>query len=277
MIKQLFIAVVLAIAGTTAVLGQTVSGRVVDEAGRGIAYVNIGIANQPGGTVSDASGGFSIQLHDSICVDTWLTFSHLSYEIKNINVSEARNFISEERDLAVMLSPRVYAIDCMLVVAGSSKEVKFARKGFPGPGFAYPTIEGEEIGSVIGVDGNIRLSAVEFKVLRCTHQSARIRINVYRIEPDTLMNILHAPIYCDVPARDKSGIYRIEPDEAVVLGTGEYFVSLEFVELNGDGQLRFPVFLHKSYTRESSLDRLKELPVNIGIAVSGFRIPRGLP
>lgn len=92
------------------------------------------------------------------------------------------------------------------------------------------------------------------------------------IDSILLVNILHVPIYCDIPAGKKTREFSVSPNENLVLNSGRYYISLEIVELEGEGMLYFPAFLHKSYYRTSSMGGIQKYPVNIGLSVKGYKL-----
>lgn len=97
------------------------------------------------------------------------------------------------------------------------------------------------------------------------------KINI--IDSALLVNMLHVPIYCDIPTSKKTQDFSVSPNENVILNSGRYYISLEVVELEGEGNcLLFPAFLHKSYIREHSMGGIKKLPVNVGLVVRGYKL-----
>lgn len=258
--------------GITDVSGQKISGKIVDELGVGVEYVNVGVIGRPGGVVSDSQGNFSIMLPDSLDANDELSFSHLSYVSQHIKIHDIRHTAGAKQPISVVLESQNYRIEEIVVSGGKIKESTLLHKGFPIPGSVSPKASGCEIGSVIETDDCIRVSKIEFKTRRCSYENIRLRINIYRVEPDTFVNILHIPIYCDIPKSSKSMAFSIAPEEPLLLYKGRYFVSLEFVDMDGEGRISFPAFLRQSYIRTSSLAAFEELESNIGLSVKGYKI-----
>lgn len=314
--KNIICIALFIVIGAMNALGQKISGRVVDEAGDGISYVSIGIMGSTIGVVSDGRGYFVLALPDSLDAAEELSFSHISYVLRSIGISEIKNIISSGKKLEVVLTPKYYVIEEVVVFAGKMKESKFTRKGVRIPAAGASIGIGGEIGSVIDVAGEIVLSGIDFRILKNTHSKARVRINVYRIDSDSpelngedmepdrdgdqidpaslvdlvrkdmkkekgefnridsaiLVNILHVPIYCDIPTSEESQEFSVSPNENLILPSGRYYISIEFVELEGEGKIYFPAFLHKSYIRENSMGAMQKLPVNIGLSVRGYKL-----
>lgn len=296
--------------------GQKISGRVVDEAGDGISYVSVGIMNSPVGVVADSRGYFILTLPDSIDDAEELSFSHVSYGLLSIGISEIKSIVSSGKNLEIVLISKDYVIEEVMVFGGKMKKSKFTRTGVRVPrGVGVPKGIGSEIGSVIDVAGGVVLSNIDFRVLRNTCGRVRMRINVYRIDSDSrdltgdgmenetdgdrintasmvklakdmekgniksnridstlLVNVLHVPIYCDIPASKKSQNFSVSPNENVVLTSGRYYISLEIVEIENNGAFQFPLFLHKSYSRDNSMGGIRKIPVNIGLSVRGYEL-----
>lgn len=300
------------------VFGQKISGKVADEAGNGIGYVNVGIMNSATGVVSDSRGYFTLTLPDSISPAAEITFSHISYVPQSIGVSGIRDIVSSGNDLEIILIPANYAIEEVTVFGGKRKEQKYTRKGIFIPmGVAVAKGMGSEVGSIIGVKGEILLSRIDFRTLKNTYDKTLVRINVYRIDSDLpdsadedteqdadqdtdnervsvaslvklakdmekgkvdlnridstlLVNILHVPIYCNIPTGATGREFSVLFNENVVLSPGRYYISLEIVEI--EGELTFPFYLHNSYIRKNSMGVIEKIPFNIGMLVWGYKL-----
>lgn len=104
---------------------------------------------------------------------------------------------------------------------------------------------------------------------------------------DAFVNVLHKPVYFEVPVSDSTRDFDIQPDETLVLEPGRYFISFQIVgcdehalkaflskteeeKNNWEMTIDFNVFLKSSYIREAALGEMKHFPVNIGVAVKGL-------
>ncbi len=98
-------------------------------------------------------------------------------------------------------------------------------------------------------------------------------INIYRIEGDEFINILHKPKYFDIPVSDTSRTFELQPDEPVLLEPGKYFVSfmvVDYDEVDEPKEMTASLHLKSSYMRRSALGKFDHFPVNIGVAVRGL-------
>ena len=114
-------------------------------------------------------------------------------------------------------------------------------------------------------------------------------INVYRIEGkrESFVNVLHKPIYFDVPVSDEPLDFDIRPEETLLLEPGRYFIAFQIVGCDDEAlqtflakpdeerklwemTMDFNIFVKSSYVREVALGEMEHLPVNIGVAVKGL-------
>jgi len=258
---------------STSSFAQSMQGIVVDENADPVSYANIGIEGYPNGTLSDASGRFELLLPDSLNRDLNVSFSHLSYVTAEITIAELQRLDSSGERIEITMPSRAFDIE-KVVVRPSATKHRYVKRGFPVPGHAIFTLLGEEIGSKLNVESRVRVSKIKFTVLSNTYDELKLRVNVYKVGSQTTLpeNILRSPIYCNILPNKKKQKIDVVPIEDVVLTGGEYLFTLEFVEHKGEGEVRFPMFLSKSFTRPSSMEGFEELPANVGISVEGVEI-----
>ena len=148
---------------------------------------------------------------------------------------------------------------------------------------------GREIGSVARTKKPFLVKNILLSV-RSNHIPGNVAsVNIYRIEGknEPFINILHKPIYFDVPISDDPQDFDIQPEETLLLEPGKYFIAFQIVgydeqalqaflskpeeeRLFWELTMDFNVFLKSSYIREAALGKMKSLPVNIGVAVKGL-------
>ena len=259
-----------------------VSGRIVDEKGEAVEYVQVGIPGRGIGTVSTVDGRFEIE----VPADT-LEFHHVSYQIGYYPVS------GPEKDLVIVLkdselSPAVF-------IGGNTKEKYLLRPGtrFPGAVGGIDARDGirkgMELGSIAKARKPFLIKDILFSISDNNIPGCVVSINIYRIEEDSeeFVNILHKPIYADVAFSDGRQDFDIQPEESILLEPGSYFISFSLVDCDMDAVRQYqetpeserdPLGMHlytniyfkSSYYRASSLAELQYVPVNIGIAVKGL-------
>ena len=260
----------------------TVKGRIVNAQGDPVEYVQVGIPSQGIGTISSLDGRFSVE----VPAET-LEFHHVSYQTGYYLVSgpaEDVLIVLEESELA----PAVF-------IAGDTKEKYLLRAGVRIPqavgDFHLPggTVKGNELGSVARARKPFLIKDIRFSLLSNHIPGCVASINIYRIEenPESFINILHKPIYVDVPVSDEKQDFDIQPEEPVLLEPGKYFISFALVDCDMDAvrkleeipeserdplamHLIVPMYFKSSYERFQALGKLIHFPVNIGLEVKGM-------
>jgi hypothetical protein len=259
-----------------------VTGRIVDEKGEAVEYVHVGVPKRGIGTVSTVDGRFEIE----IPADT-LEFHHVSYQTGRYPVS------GPEKDLVIVLKDS--ELPPAVFIGGDTKEKYLLRPGtrFLGAVGGFDARngikKGMEVGSIAKTRKPFLVKDIMFSVLSNHIPGCVVSINIYRIEgePEEFINILHKPVYTDIPLSDDRQDFDIQPEESILLEPGSYFISFSLVDCDMDAvrrynetpesersatemQLYTGIYFKSSYYRESSLAELKYIPINIGIVVKGL-------
>ena len=261
----------------------TVKGRIINEQGEAVEYVQLGIPELRIGTISTVDGRFEI---DVPC-DT-LQFFHVSYQTAAYPVSGAADdvvIVMKEQEL----QPAVF-------IGGKTKKKYLVSPGVKisehlgGGDFYMPGGgKGTELGTIARAKKPFLIKNIQFTILNNYIPGCVASINVYRIEddPETFVNILHKPIYFNIVESETPQYYDIQPEESVLLEPGKYFVSFQIVASDDEAvqkiletpeDERNPRALHmatllyfkNSYERFTTLGKMMYIPVNIGIAVKGL-------
>ena len=252
-----------------AVFGQdnvSIKGCIVNEQGEPVEYVQVGIPKLQLGTISTADGLFEI----SVPRDT-LQFFHVAYQTGSYVVTGPAD------DLVIVLSEN--ELSPAVFIGGNTKEKYLLRAGTRIPGgagdFYRPdgVSKGYELGSVAQTRKPFLVKHVLFSILSNHIPGCVAAINIYRIEgdPEEFVNILHKPIYVNVPLSDEKRDFDVEPEESILLEPGRYFISFALVDCDPSAMhLLVPLYFKSSYQRFSPLGQLTHFPVNIGIAVKGL-------
>ena len=280
--KQILLALLLI---PVTVFGQetvSVKGRIINQRGEPVEYVQVGIPKLQVGTISTADGLFEI----SVPRDT-LSFFHVAYQTGNYVVTGPAD------DVMVVLSEN--ELSPAVFIGGNTKEQYLLRAGKRIPGgagdFYRPdgVTKGFELGSVAKTRKPFLVKDVLFSILSNHIPGCVAAINIYRIEgePEAFVNILRKPIYVHVPLSDEKQDFDIEPEESILLEPGRYFISFALVDCDMEAirqwqeipeserdrssmHLLVPIYFKSSYQRFSPLGQLTHFPVNIGIAVKGL-------
>lgn len=262
----------------------TVRGRIINEKGEAVEYVQVGVPTLQIGTISAVDGHFEI----SIPPDT-LEFFHVSYETASYPVTDA------EDDVVIVLHEQ--ELPPAVFIGGNTKEKYLIHPGVKinerigGADFYRPGGggKGAELGCIAKVRKPFLIQDIQFTILDNHIPGCVASINVYRIEgdPETFVNVLHKPIYFNIIESDSRQDYSIQPEETILLEPGRYFVALQVVATDDDAVRRIletpeserhPRALHmstalyfkSSYERYSTMGKMMKIPVNIGVGVKGL-------
>ena len=281
---RLLLALLLLPAGLLAQERVTVKGRIVNEQGEAVEYVQLGVPRHQIGTISSADGRFEI----TVPRDT-LIFFHVSYQ-------EAAYPVSGPADDVVIVL-REQELPPAVSIGGKTKEKYLVNPGVKineklGGANFYRTgggAKGTELGSMAKAKKPFLIRDIQFTILDNHIPGCVASINIYRIEgePETFVNVLHKPIYFNIIETDSRQEYKIQPEETILLEPGRYFIALQIVATDDEAVQRIldtpeserhpralhmstPLYFKNSYERNGALGEMLRLPVNIGVSVRGL-------
>jgi hypothetical protein len=159
-----------------------------------IPFATIGVKNRVIGTVADSTGKFQLSIStDSIGPNNPLIISCIGYDSKEINARDLKDV-----QQIIVMSPAVTYLNQVAV-----KPIKFKVKTFGRTGSsAFMSTKmisehnhtsdelGKEIGTVINIDKNCRLTAFNMHVIFNHFDNVKFRLNIYSVKngsPDTLI------------------------------------------------------------------------------------------
>ena len=262
----------------------TVRGRIVNEKGEAVEYVQVGVPKHQIGTISSANGRFEI----SVPTDT-LDFFHVSYQAARYPITGPAD------DLVIVLHGQ--ELPPAVFIGGDTQEKYLLRsgknllgnKGSIGLSLRDGYSTGREIGSVARARKPFLVQEILLTVQENQIPGCVASINIYRIEGDkeSFVNVLHKPIYFDVAVSDSPRKYDLQPEETLLLEPGRYFIAFQIVGWDEKAMqaflakpleartptemsMYFNIYLKSSYLRSSALGEMQHLPVNIGISVKGL-------
>ena len=262
----------------------TVKGRIIDEKGDAVEYVQIGVPKLQIGTVSTADGRFEIE----VPCDT-LEFFHVSYQPATFPVTGPAD------DAVIVLHGQ--ELPPAVFIGGNTKEKYLLRPGtglLKGVGIISTSLRsehpsGREIGSVARAKKPFLVKDILLTVHSNHIPGCVSSINIYRIEGknESFFNVLHKPIYFEVAVSDSPQDFDIQPEEPLLLEPGRYFIAFQIVDCDEQAlqsylakpeeekkywemTMDFNIFLKSSYIREAALGKMEHFPVNIGVSVKGL-------
>lgn len=262
----------------------TVKGRIINEQGEAVEYVQVGVPKHHIGTISTVDGHFNI----TVPCDT-LEFFHVSYEPAAFSVTGPADnvvIVLHEQELPPAVFIGGNTKEKYLVHPGLKINEKIGGADFYRPGGGG---KGSELGCIAKVKKPFLIRDIRFTILDNHIPGCVASINVYNIEEDSeaFVNVLHKPMYINIVESDTPRNYAIQPDESVLLEPGKYFVAIQIVATDDEAvrhiletpeSERDPRALHmstalyfkSSYERFSAMGKMVKIPVNIGIAVKGL-------
>ena len=261
----------------------SVRGRIVNEKGEAVEYVQVGIPGRHVGTISTVDGQFEI----SGPPDT-LEFFHVSYQTARYPVTGPVD------NVVIVLHGQ--ELPPAMAIGGKTKEKYLVRPGMNvlgnGGAIGFDLSEGgkgAELGSIASARKPFLIQDIRLTIQSNSIPGCVAAINIYRIEgePETFVNILHKPIYFNIAVSDSPQKYDIQPDGSILLEPGKYFVAFQIMAVDEDALRKYretpeseraftdmhlytPIHFKSSYVRHTALGKMEYVPVNIGIAVKGL-------
>lgn len=270
--KRLLFAMSLLAATSTTAQEVRIKGRILTEEGTAVEYATIGIPGTKNGTLSGIDGEFELTLPQG-CNDT-IAVSHVSYGDVKLPAALYRN---NGEALIVTMQPKI--LKELTVYDGKRKKARLSNRGMKVAGAVTQwTTEklGYEIGSIINVKRVFEVEELLFSTVLNNIENARLSINIYLMDEteSNFSNVMHHPIYVDIPVSEKKNEHVIAVKENIFLEPSRYYVAVKFVD--GKKQtdkkdiMLFPLYLKESYIRNSPVDIPEKIPVNLGLEIKGY-------
>lgn len=248
----------------------TITGRILDNRGKGIEYVAIGIPGTGAGTISDSAGRFTLELPEGSSDS--IMFFHVSYREKCLPAAE---LAAAGSPVEVRLEDNV--LPEAVVVPGKTRHRRLVDRGMRVPAASASmesTSKGTEVGSLLEVSRKFMLKKIAFEVTENAMPGCLLAVNIYRVSGDKLENILSKPIYHEIPLSRKRQKCETVVDEGIMLDPGTYFIALALVDHDcHEGEkcaVYFPLYLKSAWIRNRVLDGFERSPVNVGLSADGL-------
>lgn len=210
----------------TSILAQSqLTGQVKDaDSGDPIPYVSIGVTSTDRGTIADDDGRFRISVESPSAT---LDFSAIGYQSVRITANDLA------RDGLVSLIPLAYQLAAVRVEAGrfDGPEQLFGAKNEQGRGPAIalgsPQL-GAQIGSTIQFDRPTLIKRAGFILNHAKGDSLLFRLNVYRMEGETVgEQLLRDNIL--VEEKQRKGVFEIDLADYDLILEGKVLFALEWL------------------------------------------------
>ncbi|MBR5661841.1 MAG: carboxypeptidase-like regulatory domain-containing protein [Bacteroidales bacterium] len=262
----------------------TVKGRIINEKGEAVEYVQVGVPKLQTGTISTVDGRFEI----TVPRDT-LEFFHVSYQTASYPVT------GDADDVVIILKEQ--ELPPAVFIGGNTKEKYLVRPGMKVMGnqgiidFSLRSEKdlGRELGSVAQTGKPFLVKDILLSIRGNTIPDCVASINIYRIEgkKESFVNVIHKPIYFHIAVSDDPQDFDIKPEETILLEPGKYFVAFQIIGCDKEAlqaflakpeedrklwemSLHSIIYFKSSYIRETTLGEMKAFPFNMGVAVKGL-------
>lgn len=260
------------ICNTFSTSAQEVTGKVINQEGNAIPYVNIYNDLLNAGMVSNFEGLFTIDLAKFEMTNTF-TFSCIGYEEKTISLSK---LYKETGSLEIQLSPTSYALKAVEVKA---KAIKYKKKK-TGIKAKIPMIEqgfyvdSEEIGDEFGVimknDKSCIIEKIGMNVTEVTHDTMFYEINIYDFKNKKPQQpIIQKRIFLSFLKSDINRPVEIDLSDRKIKVSDDFFVSLEAIKIPANceeyGTSFVGSFKGKKTLRKNSKGKWKKNGIGVAI------------
>ena len=210
-----------------------------------LAYVNIGIVGKGIGTVTDKKGNFKFIINKKNYRDS-IKISMIGYKSKTYLIQD---FIKKDsKEITIYLSEKNEILNEIVIsnkklkrrVLGNRTKSKLFTDGF----------ESDQLGCEAGLIIKIRKSPTFIKSFHAfiasnTHDKLKFRLNFYSIKEGLPhKNILKENII--IESTLKEGLLSVDLTKYDIVMEEDFFVSLEWIENFGEGNLQFSVGLFGS-------------------------------
>lgn len=195
-----------------------------------VVYANVGIINRNIGTVTDTLGNFLLKI-PSECVNDSVRISSVGYCSKTFAVKDIASIPD-----TILLDDDMIMLSEVVVKPGRIKHRIAGRKG--GGGFVYIYVEGDKAaGQGLAMPLNVRkrawLKKIGFNIITDNKPLShmKFRVNIYQKSHDVYSKLNLKPVYFDYDiSLLVDGYFSYSFPEEILLGEGEYYIELEFLE-----------------------------------------------
>ena len=220
---------------------NSISGTIKDADSREtLAYVNIGIIGQGIGTVTNEDGRFEMHINESYDQDS-LKISMIGFESKTFLVE---NFVKQlAKNNTLYLTEKVLELNEVVVTNRTLKSRTLGNRTTSkilSDGFDSDQL-GNEAGLVIRIKRSpTYIQSFHASVAHNEHDEIRFRLNFYNLKNGLPHeNILNENII--ITSTIKKGMLNVDLRKYNIVMEEDFFVSLEWIEDFGDGDLQFSI------------------------------------
>ena len=246
-----------------------IKGKVVDQQGQPIPFVNVGFVGTPIGTVSSENGEFELYLSEMPDIKIPLRFSCMGYEPMEVEVDAERIL----QPIYIKLTESTIILEEMVVRPTTLKTKEYGNsdeKTAIKTNLAIsnkPNMNlGAEIGRKfrLGKDPNY-ISKLKFHVGYNNFDTLLIRVNFYEIESGTPAKTLHRKPILRKVVGHKSGWVTFDLEEENLVLSGTIIASVEWIGASRQGSkfglnISMPALFQTHYYKYGAQNKWKVYP-----------------
>ena len=218
--------------------GQTIIGKVVDiSTGEPLVYVNVGVVNQPLGTITDETGAFILET-DGLPVETTVRISMIGYKAKTYTVKQ----LSDNNGKTIELEGAPIQLSEVVVKPGKPQKIG-ATKNVPrriSAGWGGDKRgKGYEIGIKMELgELPVHLKSLHIHIFKQSFDTCWFRLHVRNIVNELPSDELLAQnIYVSITK--ESGWVEIDLSQYKLIFQGDIVLSLEWISVKGDNKNKY--------------------------------------
>jgi hypothetical protein len=227
---------------------RVLAGKVTDEHGHELAYVNIGVLGSTVGTVSGLDGSFQLYLTASVGEGDSIRFSTIGHERRTWSVA---SYLAAFGETSATIALPAGTTELPMVEVrprfAKRKTIGLARSKFrTAVHFAISDKPNQNLGAEIGrkfnlPKGQVQLDSFRFFVSQNNFDTVRLRVNVYRLDGRPVENLLTENIVVELKPQQR-GWVRVDLQPYNLVVTEDVVVAVEWIYHGGKGKsLSLPI------------------------------------
>ncbi len=228
--------------------GQVLEGKVTDEFGHELAYVNIGLMGTAIGTVSGLDGSFQLYLPTKLSSSDSLHFSTIGHEPRTWSVE---GYLTAMGGKTAIITLPTSVTELPLVEVrpnfAKRKAIGLQRSKFRNAvHFAISDKPNQNLGAEIGrkfnlPKGQVQLDSFYFFVSQNNFDTVRLRVNVHRLNGRPEGNLLNENLIVELKPQQR-GWVKVDLHPYHLIVNEDVAVSVEWVYHGGKGtSLSLPI------------------------------------
>ncbi|MFS4455112.1 carboxypeptidase-like regulatory domain-containing protein [Maribacter sp. 2304DJ31-5] len=244
---KVFLIFVIVTIGQTSLNAQIVSGKLIDENKKPMAYVNIGVIGLNRGAISSKKGLYNIDI-TGIDDEKIAKFSHVGYESVEFKIGELKKKHAES--LNITLKKRIFKLQEVVIRPNNNQPVNIGAKRRGMMSWIWSeAISGAEIGTLIKNDKPVLLDKLLFHVRKNYCDSILYRVKIYDGKDKFPQEIINTEDIRFV-SKKKKGWDCVDLSDYNIAVDGGFIIALETLESWSNDEFR---------TTHLSLSNVKKL------------------